>query len=208
MSADEKSTVHVVIDLETLNTTSWKPAIFQLGLAAVTPDGSKHYWQGTCRYSTLTADSDTWEWWHTKEREDLFQFLTSDNTNKYSDQEALLLQATKVIRKLKGDNDIAIYGNSPSFDLIPFHVVLGSSKLPWNFRDEVCLRTVKGLYMWEDLPSELDFEELEAILDNPLLVKPYTFRYPINKLVKHNALYDAAIELEQLIYMVQAMGRA
>lgn len=203
-----KSTVHLVVDLETINTTSWKPAIFQVGIAAITPDGRKHYWQGTCKYSVLTADNNTWEWWHKPEREELFQFLTTDMSNRCPDQEALLLEAANIIRKLKGEHDLVIYGNSPSFDLLPFHTLLGSSKLPWSFRDEACLRTIKGLYIWEALPKELDFEELEVILDNGLLVQPYTFKYPLSKLVKHNALYDAALELEQLLYMVRELGRA
>ena len=197
-----KGTVHVVIDLETVNITPWNPAIFQVGLAMLTPDGHKHYWQGTRKPSVLEADLYTWNWWQEPERVELFKCLTTSEHNSFPKQEDLLKEACYIISELKGGLDIMVWGNSPTFDLVPFHVLLGGKNLPWTYRDERDLRTVFALKPWEGLYKELPRKLIESVASS-LDFKGF---YTTDMLVRHNAVYDAALELENLMYVAPMLN--
>jgi hypothetical protein len=199
-----KGTVNIVVDLETINTKPHDPAIIQVGIAALLPDGSTTYWQGTCRYSVLGADQATWDWWHDPERVELLEFLSRHTKYKYPTQKALLAKANSVIAGLRKDYDVMVWGNSPTFDLTPFHILLGSANLAWTYRDERDMRTMRSIYNYECIPSELSWRTVSAI-GSALSVSCTEDEYPLNRLVRHNAAYDAALELEQLRAMAQQL---
>lgn len=198
-----KGTVHIVVDLETLNTKPYNPNIMQVGIAAIFPDGFKQYWQGTCKHSMFNVDTATWNWWHDLDRISLFNFLTAPNVDKYPNQEALLTEANKVIGRMRKDFDVMMWGNSPTFDLTPFHVLLGSANLAWNYRDERDLRTIRSLYKYDSIQTALSWSMTSEVVTAISKGKDNLNTYPINRLEPHNALYDAALELEQLRAMVQ-----
>lgn len=175
MSTDHKgrkvinpfNTHHVIIDLETFDTSS-RAAIFAIGIVILAPDLQIKFTgeyilsnpfnnpASDSRFGNYKVSTGTVDWWLSEEQEAARLYL-EDRWN-YDSMGAVLTGLNYVIKQCP-ENDFLVYGNPSDFD-IPILVNAYSKnriKLPWNYHQSACIRTLSRLIA-QEVKDEIKFE--------------------------------------------------
>ena len=146
---------HIMLDLETLDTTS-SAVVISIGAVAFDPEtnalGDKFYVETTedtaaqqARGRTISGD--TVRWWMQQDAlaKRVFAVPPPDGVDRVSTLKALARFSTFVAAN--GDRDAEMWGNGADFD----NVILGSLfdsfglRKPWSYSRNRCYRTMKNL---------------------------------------------------------------
>ena len=135
--------VDIMIDIET---NGLKPgcAIANIGTVTFGPNGpsAKHYFQGFASVADerFVADRGTMDWWLTKP--EAVRALVFGGT------EPIDLLLCKFTVYLTTYPVVRVWGNAASFDLkiLERAYEICGLELPWDYRNEMCYRTLKNLY--------------------------------------------------------------
>lgn len=137
------NSTHVMIDLETLGL---KPGCQIISIGASVLYAHKQQGKDTKFYVTIKRDSRfstnpaTLAWWSKQPISLTYESLE----NKTQMEDALL----KFSEFLKQFDNPKVWGNAASFDLKILEAAyeICGITVPWNFRNELCYRTLKALY--------------------------------------------------------------
>lgn len=145
---------HVMIDAETLGLT---PNSVVLNFAMVSMDFERAavepeiYDSGpisinSCQKFGLKIDGNTIDWWLTRSP-DAIKALGRSNSVHRSLQ-VVAKEALEWLSLMNKNNNLRVWGNSARFDLgLMDNVALRAGlKLPWDYRKEMCYRTIASLY--------------------------------------------------------------
>lgn len=142
--------INVMIDLETLGT---KPGCKILSIGAVV-FGAVAFNYRIEFYKTiisnkgqelLSVNTDTVEWWN-KQSIEARKELFDNEKSEYLDQ--ILKQFSGWIGRLAHEGTVRVWGNAASFDLkiLEHAYQVYGIPVPWNYRNEMCFRTLKNLF--------------------------------------------------------------
>lgn len=183
--------IHIVLDLETLSTYE-DAAILQIGCCI--PEFSRKYvpkdvapefvttisFQETIFNTAFHIDDDTEKWWSEQSEAARSSVFAGEAThyqafNRFIDW----------VNSLKsGGHDVAVWGNGSDFDnrLLAYSItkILGKDAIPWNFRNNRDLRTLKALYpvTIEDSPDEIKHTALGDARYEARLIQAIYDTYP------------------------------
>ena len=182
-------TVHCVIDLETLGT---KPGaiILQIGAAAfylndsevLPPRFEARIDVYDSRSYCFTEDPDTVKWWE-EQTPALFNYACAGIESVVD----TLSRLEVYLNELTATDNLYIWGNGANFDpvlLESYYTKIGE-KVPWNFRNIMCFRTLKTLH--RDLYAQAK--------------QQFTNSLP------HDALSDAVYEAQILRYILKEQAK-
>ena len=189
---DPFNTHHVIIDLETFDTSS-RAAIFAVGLVIVAPELKVRFKEeyiladpfrtptGYSRFADYKVSESTVDWWLSEEQGLAKQYLEDRGT--YDSIRDMLNDINYIIKQCPKD-DFLVYGNPSDFDIpILIHAYAKiRTPLPWKYHQSACLRTLKRLAY----PGEEQIGKFEGI--------------------KHTPLADAYHQAKELIHVLTFLG--
>lgn len=135
---------HIVIDLETLD-TSPSAVVTSIGVA-IGSKGAFTSWQVNLEITSQllngrTVSQSTLAWW--KEQQKYTQQLMLENQLQTPQALSNLVIELEGLQVKLGESNIAVWGNSPSFDLVILSSLFEQyrSSVPWKYWQERDLRT-------------------------------------------------------------------
>jgi len=143
-----KPPVHVMVDLETLGTSS-HAAILSIGAAAFDPWGKgvlDTFVMGVTLDSALKygrVDASTIEWWFSPSRADARLRLA---THAQEDLDNVLFGFSEWVRRVADGAQVNLWGNGATFDnviLSNAYAAVGYDR-PWSYSGDRCFRTLKN----------------------------------------------------------------
>lgn len=171
---DPFNTHHVIIDLETFDTSS-RAAIFAIGLVIVDPELKIIFKgeyiltdpfrapMGDSRFASYKVSEPTVAWWLSEEQVIANHYLEDRGT--YESIRGMLGDIRHTIKQCPKD-DFLVYGYPSDFD-IPILVnayTKTRTPMPWRYHQSACLRTLKRLAY----PSEEQLGKFDGIKHTPL----------------------------------------
>lgn len=161
MTPDQTNTVHVMLDLETMDTAE-TAAIVSVSAVAFKLEAGLFKSLGefdlavdldTSVSSGGTMSADNVQWWLQQPEVSRNAVLTNTETLHFA-----LHAFTNYLCDLRKANEpqhLLIWGNGADFD----NLILASAykrtgiPQPWNFRDNRCFRTLKNVFDWVPAPA-------------------------------------------------------
>lgn len=169
------NTTHVILDLETLD-TSPKAAIIAAGIVILNPDLEvkfageyiltapldNPYEDG--RYGNYKVSSSTVDWWRANQQDEARYYIQDSGTYSIL-RDMLTVLSTDILNNTEKDNFL-IYGNPSTFDITIIENSFKQLRIqtPWSYHQTACLRTVARF-----IPQEVkDAITFEGIMHTPL----------------------------------------
>jgi len=144
MEKSNKELNHIMVDIETMGTSSYSAIV---SIAAVEFDintgatGNTFYINidlQSCLDAGLKTDEETVQWWSNQ----------SEKAKMMLNEEKVNLKEALLMFKRFCRNDCKIWGNSARFDLgiLENAYQVTGIKQPWQYYNERCVRTLVGFY--------------------------------------------------------------
>lgn len=177
--------MNIMLDLETADTAPTS-AIISIGAVHFTDELSSHEFyvvikpESAIKYGTMNMRTVQWWMGQCDEARKVW------NEPEAVDLDIALMRFTDWVCSFKAKTKAFMWGNGADFD----NVILGNAytalgiKQPWEFRNNRCFRTLKGLFHNDVIKGLYDKYD-----------RPMNSNETDNSIeVRHNALYDARLQ--------------
>lgn len=158
--------IDIMVDIETLGRkpnsviTSIGAVVFNIETGEILSKFHQNICPISCEKYGLTVDLSTIMWWMGQ--------VNKPWTEDPKDINVVLSDLSDFVSEAVELNNFRVWANSPAFDLVllktAYEKVLNMKKSPWNFRNEMCVRTLNN--MFPEVRASITVETSHDALDD------------------------------------------